>query len=226
MKAWHFLADDKKLGYEDGRIVQVGETYRYKGEEPIEICRRGMHGSVRLMDALEYAPGPIVCRVDITGGIVKGDDKIVGRERKVLAMSDATNVLHEFACRCAETALLHVDNPDQRSIDAIEAKRKWLRGEITDEELAAAWDAARTAAWDAARAADGAADGPAAWAASRAAPRDAPCGAARTAACAAAWAASRAASRAAAWDAAVGLAIRAAQSRMLTGMVSHLLMRG
>jgi hypothetical protein len=30
---------------------------------------------------------------------------------------------------------------------AIEAKRKWLRGEITDDEL----DAARAAAWDAAR---------------------------------------------------------------------------
>ena len=58
-------------------------------------------------------------------------------------------ILHEFACRYAEYALSFVDNPDPRSIAAIEAKRKWLRGEITDKELAAA----RAAAWAAARAA-------------------------------------------------------------------------
>ena len=41
-------------------------------------------------------------------------------------------ILHEFACRCAEYALSFVESPDPRSIAAIEAKRKWLRGEITD----------------------------------------------------------------------------------------------
>lgn len=55
-------------------------------------------------------------------------------------------ILHEFACRCAEYALSFVESPDPRSIAAIEAKRKWLRGEITDVELVAA----RAAAWDAA----------------------------------------------------------------------------
>ena len=54
-------------------------------------------------------------------------------------------ILHEFACRCAEYALSFVESPDPRSIAAIEAKRKWLRGEITDAELYVAWDAA----WDA-----------------------------------------------------------------------------
>ena len=62
-------------------------------------------------------------------------------------------ILHEFACRCAEYALSFVDNPDPRSIAAIDAKRKWLRGEIKDKELRAARDAARAAAWAAARAA-------------------------------------------------------------------------
>ena len=58
-------------------------------------------------------------------------------------------ILHEFACRCAEYALSFVDNPDPRSIAAIVAKRKWLRGEITDAELYAARDAAWYAAGDA-----------------------------------------------------------------------------
>ena len=60
------------------------------------------------------------------------------------------NMLHEFACRCAEKALELVENLDPRSVAAIEAKRKWLRGEIANSELAAARAAARTAALDAA----------------------------------------------------------------------------
>jgi hypothetical protein len=34
------------------------------------------------------------------------------------------------------------DNPDPRSIAAIEAKRRWLKGEITNDKLAAASAAA------------------------------------------------------------------------------------
>lgn len=63
-------------------------------------------------------------------------------------------ILHEFACRCAEYALSFVESHDPRSIAAIVAKRKWLRGEITDAELyaerAAARAAAQSAAWAAA----------------------------------------------------------------------------
>ena len=80
-------------------------------------------------------------------------------------------VLHEYACRCAEYALTFVREPDSRSIAAIEAKRKWLRGEISNDDLTAAW-AARTAAWAAdaaARAAARAAADAAAWTADAAA---------------------------------------------------------
>ena len=93
-------------------------------------------------------------------------------------------VLHEYACRCAEYALTFVREPDSRSIEAIEAKRKWLRGEISNDDLTAA-RAAADAAWAAADAADAAA-------------RAAACDAAN----AAARAAANAAARAAAWAAA------------------------
>lgn len=90
-------------------------------------------------------------------------------------------VLHEFACRCAEEALRFVDKPDPRSLAAIETKRRWLRGEATDEELAAAWSAAWCAAWSAAEsaarcAAESAAESAAwsaSWSASRSAARSA-----------------------------------------------------
>ena len=65
-------------------------------------------------------------------------------------------MLHACACRCAEDALSRIDNPDPRSINALVVKRRWIAGEATDEELAAAEDAAwvaRTSAQDAVEAA-------------------------------------------------------------------------
>jgi len=130
--------------------------------------------------------------------------------------------LHLLACDFAERAMSRIDNPDPRSIKAIEIKRLWVDGKATDGDLAAAWDAARTAAWDAARgaawdaaknaagvaarAAAGAAARAAAWVAAGDAARAAAGGAAWDAAWAAAWVAAgdaaRAAARTAAWAAA------------------------
>lgn len=87
-------------------------------------------------------------------------------------------ILHEFACRCAERALSRIENPDPRSVRVIEVKRSWLRGEATDEELAAAWGAAQDAAWGFAWNGVWNASHAAAWEAARAAARDAAWGAA------------------------------------------------
>jgi hypothetical protein len=202
--AWHFLPDDRKLRFAPYTPVEPGQVLRVEG--PLELCRRGLHASIRPLDALQYAPGSIVCRVEMGGDILHGDDKLCASERKTLWVADATNALHEFACLCAERELLRRRRagcePDKRCWAAIEAKRAWLRGEIDDKALAAAadaawaaardaaaraaaWDAADAAAWAAADAAWDAAD--AAWAAA-----DAADAAARAAARAAAWAAARA----------------------------------
>ena len=81
---------------------------------------------------------------------VSAEDKLWAVLREELI--DA-RILHEFACWCAEDALSHVENADERSWNAIKVKRAWLRGEASDAELAAAWSAAEAAAWSAARAA-------------------------------------------------------------------------
>ena len=130
-------------------------------------------------------------------------------------------ILHEFACRCAEDG---IDNPDPRSINAIVVKRRWIAGEATDAELAAAEAdadaaaraAARTATWAAAEAARAAAR-TATWAAARAAraARAATWAAARAAR--AAWAAAWAAAETATWAAAE--TARNAQVDMLTQML-------
>ena len=95
--------------------------------------------------------------------------------------------MHEFGCRCVERALARIDKPDARSVAAIKAKRRWLRGEIPDEALLAArnvaWRAERYAAkeadlseelivvWFVARAALWVVGGGSAWSSARAVAR-------------------------------------------------------
>ena len=152
---WHFLPENGRLQHDRKALVRVGVTYRVKG--PLSLCSRGMHFSVRAIDALKYAPGPICCRVSVSGLIHMDTDKGCAEQRKVLAMVDATPILGEWACWCAEQALLGERKagrePDARSWAALDVKRRWLRGAASDSEIDAASDAAWAAASDAASAA-------------------------------------------------------------------------
>lgn len=102
MDAWHWISADRMTRFNPRTPVVVGETLRVG--TPLKLCARGLHASMRALDALSYAPGPIICRVRLSGKIVQGDDKLVASERTVLWMYDASTVLHEFACHVAEAA--------------------------------------------------------------------------------------------------------------------------
>jgi hypothetical protein len=175
MKAWHFTGATLR----DGRpIPPVGEWLIHEGEA--EMCVSGLHASVRILDALNYAPGTAIHRVECDDIVEQQGDKLLCRCRKITASlteEQGEKILREFARYCARSVLHLWEAPD--------VVKRYLR--TGDESLraaawAAAWDAARAAAWDAARAA--------AWDAARAAAGDA------------AWDAARAAAWDAAWDAA------------------------
>jgi hypothetical protein len=158
MLAWHFLQSDKRLQYGDGREVKLGETLTVDETRMIP-CKYGLHASVKALDALNYVnwSGVVACRVELGGRVVEDIEKHVASERTVVAWCSADRVLQEFALRVAEDVLLlfEAKSPnDKRPRQAIEVKRKWLRGEATDKELAvwaeAAWAEAAwaEAAWD------------------------------------------------------------------------------
>ena len=192
--AWWFCANDK-LPNGDNRPVVIGEKLTVA--PPIELCRRGLHASVKIMDACRFAPGSILYRVKLSGEIVHDHEKHAASERTPLWRLDCDKIFRLFAADCAERALKRErrkkQEPDPRSWAAVQAARDFAHGKITKKQLAAALDAAREAAWDAARAAARAAALDAAREAARAAAWDA--------ARAAAWDAARAAAREAAWDA-------------------------
>ena len=140
---WHFSLGH--VGYPNFRKIAAGVTHT-ADVEPV-LGESGLHDSMRIIDALRRAPGhvpgPVLARTSLGGAVAQDNGTRCGTERTYLAVIDASAILHKFACRCAERAA-RTGNPDPRSVAAIGAKRAWLRGEITDEHLAAA----RGAAWD------------------------------------------------------------------------------
>jgi hypothetical protein len=172
----------------------------------LELCEKGYH----LTDAahlLTWCQGNQLFEAEAKWKILVGDDKVACRQVRLLRQVESWNEknLRLFACWCVRQ-IWHLLT-DERSRNAVTVAEKYANGEATQEELAAAGDAARAAALDAAGDAAMAAALDAAWDAARAAgwARAAAWNAARAAALDAAWDAAREAAgdaaRAAAWDA-------------------------
>jgi hypothetical protein len=149
MRAWHFVGDTLRDGSPvpaDGvKLIHTGEVIP---------CQSGLHASEHPFDALQFAPGPVLCLVEC-GGIIKPHgnpvDKIACSERTIIARMDATPLLRYFA-RSQALSVVHLWDAPQVVLD-------YLMGD--DAARAAAWAAAWAATGDAAWAAAGAA----AWAA-------------------------------------------------------------
>ncbi len=210
---WHFVADDMRLGYDDGRRVVVGETLSLPPGPPPKPCVRGMHASEEIGDALKFAPGAQICRVAVWGDMRTEHDKLCGRHRHVLWKIDGTALLRQHAADVAQWALEQElqagRDVDPRSYAAVAHARLMAGGADRDPAAeSAAESAARSAAWSAAESAAWSAAESAAWSAARSAARSAAESAARSAA----WSAAESAAESAAWSAAESDARSAARS--------------
>ena len=160
VQAYHFTD-----GYHlrDGAPLEVGREYVFDGT-PM-MCESGYHASRHVFDALKYAPGSILSRVECREITDECDDKIVCKRRTVIQTIDATDLLLRFARMCA-LDVIHLWEAPDIVIRYLKTGDESLR----DAARSAAWDA-WSAAWDTGDAARDAAWA-AAWAA-RAAAKDA-----------------------------------------------------
>ena len=79
MQAFYFSGTDLKLKYDDNRPIKKGITHEVEGE--ITPCENGLHASKRLVDALFYAPGPMLWLVELGGDVVEKEDKVAASKR-------------------------------------------------------------------------------------------------------------------------------------------------
>ena len=165
--AWHFVGETLRDG---SPIPANGEWLEYSG--PVVMCESGLHASTDPFDALQYAPGPVLCRVEVDGVVKRHNDKLVCSRRRIVARRDVTDMLRLFARQCASDVLHLWAAPEivvrylatgDESIRASAWDASWTTASdaswttASDAALAAArgaaWDDARDAAWDAAEAA-------------------------------------------------------------------------
>ena len=76
--AWHFRRLDGTTEYLR-EPEQVGKSYSCEGV--LVLCGNGFHASEDVLDALTYAPGPLLCRIRCAGEILHDSDKLVCRTR-------------------------------------------------------------------------------------------------------------------------------------------------
>ena len=164
---YHFSSDVLRNG---DPIPPIGQWLKHEGD--VKPCKSGLHASEHPFDALQWAPGSLLHRVELRGDLQsRGDpvDKWAGRERRILQTIDATDLLRVFARWCALQVMDFWDAP-QVVHDYLKTGDECKR----QAAGAAAWEAreAARAAREAAREAAWAAAWEAAWAAARAAQRD------------------------------------------------------
>lgn len=160
VNAWHFVGDTLR----DGRpIPPDGEWLEHDG--PVKMCESGLHASDRIIDALKYAPGNTICRVECRKIVDEDYDKFVCRERRIAWRIDGETVLRQFA-RQAALSVIHLWDAPQVVIDYLKTGDDSLREAAwAGAEDAVAGAAARDAAWSAAREASWAAAWTAVWSA-------------------------------------------------------------
>ena len=142
MIAYHFTGDTLR----DGRpIPAIGEKLIYTGE--IIWCHSGLYASPKPHQALQYAPGKLLHRVEC-GQIEREDgDKFVCRERTILQTIDAEQLMRRFAADQALSVAHLWDVPDvvRDYLTSLDATK---RAAARDAARASAWAAAWAAAWE------------------------------------------------------------------------------
>lgn len=106
VQAWHWVSDERVL--HDGARVEAGAIYRLPQHARPLPRHRDSHGCVRALDALRYAPGTVVCLVELAGVVVHDPDDhatLAASQQRVLWVADARRALTEFTCEVAETEI-------------------------------------------------------------------------------------------------------------------------
>lgn len=156
-RGYHFTGSALRNG---DQIPAIGEWISVDG--PIIPCESGLHMSEHPMDALQYAPGCTLHMVEIRGDLQPHGapiDKLVGRDRRIIATIDATQLLRDFARWCAMQVVENWDCPKivmRWLTTGDESIRSAALEKVWSESRAAArsrWRDAWSAAWEAAESA-------------------------------------------------------------------------
>ena len=120
MDAWHFTSDTLRYGFP---IPEPGYVLRHTG--PLKPGLSGLHASLNIMDALEYADGPRLHRVRLGGEIIHDGDRMVAEERTIIWSINATKILSACARHWA-LEVAHLWDAPPKALEYLETGEKGL----------------------------------------------------------------------------------------------------
>jgi len=130
---------------------EVGVWKKFRGG--LELCKSGFHASEHPYDVLNYLQGNRLFRIEAKGKIIRGSDKFVAEEmRLVREVKNFKRLSVEFAVWNAKRCLKNYEKKypnDDKPRKAISSAEKWLRARNDAERKkaeSAAWSAAESAA--------------------------------------------------------------------------------
>ena len=137
--AWHFLQNNKRTRYSD-ELVEVGSVLHSKGA--LVLCGNGLHASLHPADAQRYSPGFILCRVELSGEMLHGEDKLCARYRRVIEMKDARQLVLLFAADVYKKVFEAYNLGGEDCDIVVKFVRDFAEGKSTNDGLSAARRAA------------------------------------------------------------------------------------
>ena len=140
---WHFVGATLR----DGSPIPADNRWlRHTGE--LKMCQSGLHWSKTPWEALHYAPGNTLCRVEIRGATIYDTDKAVSAQRCIRQRQDITELLRQFA-RQQALSVIHLWAAPDVVREYLETGNESLRAAAyaaSDAAIVAAY-AARAAAY-------------------------------------------------------------------------------
>jgi hypothetical protein len=143
-KAWHFLSGNK---LRDGREAPEDGVW-LEHEGGVFMCSSGLHASTKILDALQYAPGDTICRVECDDIEDEAEDKIVCRKRMIIARVDGEKLLRRFARKCA-LDVIHLGLTPDIVVRYLKTGDESLREAAREATMEVPWGTAWGATWEA-----------------------------------------------------------------------------
>jgi len=148
---WHFARGDRRLPFGDRRLIARGATHEAYCTSILRLG--GLDGCERITDALDYARGTTLSRIELSGRLARFGDRVYATRRRYIEVMDATNLLRSFARSCALT-VSKLWNQQRAVVDYLSSGDDALRelvwalagASMRSPDRAAAW-AAQAAAW-------------------------------------------------------------------------------
>ena len=106
----YWFSQGDEVRFDSTIRAKVGVTHdirecKVRWPKPVKLCAWGYHASMDIVDAVLYAPGERLWRVELDGPMEFGHNKLVAQRRKYVKTIEATPIWREFLRRIARAEI-------------------------------------------------------------------------------------------------------------------------